>query len=135
MSPDDMSRRQAEDFLELAHTYHAMARPLLASDSLRGAIDLAYNAAELCARALLILRQAELPRTHGGLIQRCSQRIVREERLIPADVGRALNRALARQHQSPYDLHAMVTEADTRTVVQVAERLIQALTGELEGQG
>jgi uncharacterized protein (UPF0332 family)/predicted nucleotidyltransferase len=133
MSPEEMARREAEDLLELARTYHTMAHSLVGPDSARGAIDLAYNAAELCVRALLLLRQETPPKTHGGLVQLFSQRFIKQEHILSAEIGRALNRALSRRHQSRYDPHAVVTEADAQAVRQVAESLIQALEVELEG--
>jgi hypothetical protein len=60
MSEAQLKRREAEDLLELAQTYLTMAKSLLAPGSVRGAIDLAYNAAELCVRAFLLLRLKEL---------------------------------------------------------------------------
>jgi uncharacterized protein (UPF0332 family)/predicted nucleotidyltransferase len=131
MPPDEMARREAEDLLELAQSYYAMARSLLVPESVRGAIDLAYNAAELCVRALLRLRQEELPKTHGGLVQKFSQILIKQEQAIPADVGRALNRALSRRSQSRYDPHAVLTEADARAALRVADRLLQTLETEL----
>lgn len=131
MPPDEMARREAEDLLELAQSYEAMARLLLAPESFRGAIDLAYNAAELCVRALLRLRREELPKTHGGLVQKFSQLLIKQEQAIPADVGRALNRSLSRRSLSRYDPHAVLTEADARAALRVAERLVQTLEAEL----
>jgi uncharacterized protein (UPF0332 family) len=132
MSEEKLERREAEDLLELAQTYLTMAKLLLAPEGVRGAIDLAYNAAELCVRAFLLLRLKELPRTHGGLIQQFSQILIKKEKAIKPDLGRSLNRALERRNKSRYDPHAVLTEADARTVLQTAERMFQALEAELE---
>ena len=132
MPEEKVARREAEDLLELAQTYLTMARSLLAPESLRGAIDLAYNTAELCVRAFLLLRLGELPRTHRGLIQQFSQVLIKKEKTIRPDLGRSLNRALDRRNKSRYDPQAALTEADARVVLQAAERLIQALEAELE---
>ena len=134
MSEEQLASREAEDLLELAQAYFAMAKSLLAPQSFRGAIDLAYNAAELCVRAFLLLRVKELPRTHSGLIQQFSQVFIKKEKAIKPDLGRSLNRALERRNKSRYDPHAAVTEADARAVLQAAERMIQALEMELEGK-
>jgi len=127
-----IARREAEDLLELAQTYLTMARSLLIPEALRGAIDLAYNAGELCVRAFLLLRLEELPRTHSGLVQKFSELLIKKEKAIPADLGRSLNQALTRRNRSRYDPHAVLTEGDARSVLQMAERMIQALGKEME---
>jgi uncharacterized protein (UPF0332 family)/predicted nucleotidyltransferase len=132
MTEEKLGKREAEDLLELAQTYFTMAKSLLAPESVRGAIDLAYNAAELCVRAFLLLRVNALPRTHGGLIQQLSQILIKKEKTLKPDLGRSLNRALERRNKSRYDPHAVLTEADARAVLQTAERMIQALEAELE---
>ncbi|MEW6296956.1 MAG: HEPN domain-containing protein [Thermodesulfobacteriota bacterium] len=132
MPEKQRAEREAEDLLELAHTYLTMAKSLLAPESVRGAIDLAYNAAELCVRAFLLLRLEGLPRTHSGLLQQFSQLFIKKEKVIKPDLGRALNRALERRNKSRYDPHAVLTEVDARAVLQAAERMLQALEAELE---
>lgn len=46
--------------------------------NVRGIIDLAYNAAELCGKGLLILRCNDVPGTHSGLVQQFSKVFVVE---------------------------------------------------------
>lgn len=82
-------------------------------------------------RAWLRLRQEELPKTHGGLVQKFSQILIKQEQAIPADVGRALDRLLSRRSQSRYDPHAVLAEADARAALRVAEQMVQALEAEL----
>ncbi|MFQ5851040.1 MAG: HEPN domain-containing protein [Candidatus Binatia bacterium] len=132
MTEEKIARREAEDLLELAQTYLAMAKSLPAPEGLRGTIDLAYNAAELCVRAFLVLRLKELPRTHSGLVQQFSQVLIKKEKTIKPDLGRSLNRAVVRRNKSRYDPHAVFTESDARAVLQVADQMTQALEAELE---
>jgi len=36
----------------------------------RVAVDVGYNAVELCIKALILLRAGEIPRTHGGIVKK-----------------------------------------------------------------
>ncbi|MBI3326793.1 MAG: HEPN domain-containing protein [Nitrospinae bacterium] len=134
MPEEEIARREAEDLLGLAQTYLTMARSILAPEHVRGVIDLAYNAAELCVRAFLLLRVKALPRTHSGLVQQFSQIYIKKEKAISPELGRSLNRALERRNKSRYDPHATLTDADAKAVLQAAAQVIQALEGEL-GKG
>ncbi|RMF86473.1 MAG: HEPN domain-containing protein [Nitrospinota bacterium] len=129
---EETARREAEDLLGLAHTYLAMARSIGTPENVRGVIDLAYNAAELCVRAFLVLRMRKLPKTHSGLITQFSRLLIKQEHVLSADLGRALNQALDRRNKSRYDPHAVLTETDAQAVLQTAEQILQALEQELE---
>lgn len=74
----------------------ASARLLLDAGDVDGACNRAYYAMFDAARAALLLSQApveaEVARTHGGLISAFSKHLVKSGN-IPVELGRALNRA------------------------------------------
>lgn len=74
----------------------ASARLLLDTGDVEGACDRAYYAMFNAARAALLASgapvQADIGRTHGGLISAFSQHLVKTG-LVSVDLGKALNKA------------------------------------------
>jgi len=66
MDAEEMKRTMAEDLARLAEEYLESAREVLERGRLRLAIDAGYNAAELAAKALILLKQDNMPGSHGG---------------------------------------------------------------------
>lgn len=130
---EEMVRREeATDLLNLARTYLEMARSfemLLAN--VRGIIDLAYNAAELCSKGLLVLHCGDVPRTHSGLVQQFSKVFVVEEKLVAPRIGRALRLGLELRNKARYDPHARLTESEAIEVTRLAEETVGVLEKEL----
>jgi uncharacterized protein (UPF0332 family) len=124
-------RREVEDVLGLAKNYLQMARLLSGPDNVRGAIDLAYNAAELCARGLLMLRSDRIPKTHSGILRQLSNILIKSESRIAPDVGRMLNKSLRRRSEARYDPHAVLPEDDAQQIIFLAEEMIRTLEAEL----
>jgi uncharacterized protein (UPF0332 family) len=124
-------RREVEDVLELAKNYLRMAKSLSGPDNVRGAIDLAYNAAELCARGLLMLRLDSIPKTHSGILRELGDVFIKSEGLLSPDVGRMLNKFLHRRSEARYDQHVVIPEDDARQIILLAEKMIQTLETEL----
>lgn len=126
-----MHRQEALDLLDLAQGYLEMARALKGKrEYLRGVVDMAYNAAELSAQGLLLLREGEWPKTHSGVVQRFSRVIVNEP-IVESGVGRAFRQALDWRNRARYDPHATLTEADADDVIAVAEQLANLLQREV----
>jgi uncharacterized protein (UPF0332 family) len=124
-------KREVEDVLELAKNYLRMARSLSGPDDVRGAIDLAYNAAELCARGLLMLREDSIPKTHSGILRQLGKILIKSESRIAPDVGRMLNKFLHRRSEARYDPHVVLPGNDAQQIILLAERMIQSLEMEL----
>ncbi|MBI4769763.1 MAG: HEPN domain-containing protein [Chloroflexi bacterium] len=85
----------ALDYIETAEITHAAGK-------IRGVIDIAYNAAELVAKAFLALEMEHIPGRHGQVIGRFSEIFILKKQLVPAEIGRRLNILLDRRHKSRY---------------------------------
>lgn len=94
-------------------------------------IDLAYNSAELCAKAFILLEGQDIPKTHGGIINRFSELLVKTGK-VDVDIGRLLNRALDKRNKAQYDSHAAIFDEDARAVVELSDRIIELLEGKVE---
>ena len=106
-----------------------MAEHLDLPQHIRGIVDLAYNSAELCAKAWLLLVGAEVPRTHGGIVVRFSEQVVRPGK-VPAELGRRLNRLLERRHRARYDPQATLLPHEAQEALELCGELIRSLEGE-----
>ena len=85
----------ARDLLEKARRAAVSARMLKEAGDADGACNRGYYAMFDAARAALLAvgsSDAELPRTHSGLITAFSLQLVKTGR-VPVELGRALNRA------------------------------------------
>jgi uncharacterized protein (UPF0332 family)/predicted nucleotidyltransferase len=122
MAEPDLSRAEARGFLNLAQIYREGAERALATGDPRIAVDLAYNAAELCVKGLLVLRGESIPRTHAGVITRFGELFVRQG-LISETVGRDLHLGLERRNKARYDWHAEISERDATGSIAVARVL------------
>jgi uncharacterized protein (UPF0332 family) len=126
MAESDLSRAEARGHLTLAQIYREGAERAAATGDFRIAVDLAYNAAELCVKGLLLLAGEAIPRTHAGVITRFGELYVRPGR-IPETLGRDLHLGLERRNKARYDWHAEISERDAARSVAVARELGQHL--------
>ncbi|MCX7793531.1 MAG: nucleotidyltransferase domain-containing protein [Thermodesulfovibrionales bacterium] len=67
MNESELKRSVIEGLLGLAEEYLKGAEEIANSGHLRIAIDAGYNAAELAVKALILLKQDDLPGSHGGI--------------------------------------------------------------------
>jgi len=126
----DLSRAEARGLLNLAQTYSDAAEKAMAVGDFRIAVDLAYNAAELCIKGLLRLSGEAIPRTHGGIITRFSELYVRSGHISEV-LGRDLHLGLEQRNKARYDWHAEIGERDAARSVAVARNLAQYLQAKL----
>ena len=125
--PDEEIRlAEANDYLVLASEYLKQSRFNLEPGNYRLVIDGSYNAAELCAKGLLVLKGKEVPKRHGSIVQAFSNICVKSGEL-PREIGRALRQGLELRNRARYKLHAAITEGEARAAIDLAEKLIQAL--------
>jgi len=89
MEGEEMLRREAEGYLDLAETYFESFKMLKRANMYRVAVDVGYNAVELCIKALILLRAGEIPRTHGGMVKKFVDIMKTGE--IPSEIGRKLH--------------------------------------------
>ena len=126
MDEDELRNREVEGYLALAEEYLEVAKSSLAEERYRVAVDTAYNAAESCARGLLLLKLPELPRSHRGLLAKFSEFYVRNG-VLPGRFGRALNLMLELRSRARYDANALMSKGEAQDAVELAEALMEAL--------
>ena len=126
MDESTLKREEAKGYLALAEEYRRGAENSLRSGDYRLCVDAAYNACELCAKGLLLFKLAKLPATHSGVVLKFGEFFVKEGAL-PRELGRELNRALWLRNRACYDPHVEVTEEDGRRMLELADKLIEAL--------
>jgi len=131
MDEEKLRREESRGYLELAREYQRSAQNSLDSGDYRLAVDGAYNAAELCAKGLLILKMEDLPTSHGGIVGKLGEFYVRTG-ILPKEIGRQLNRGLWLRAQARYDYHARIDEDEVKMMLNLAAELIAFLSRELE---
>lgn len=127
MDTREMKRMMAEDLARLAEEYLESAREVLERGRIRLAIDAAYNAAELAAKALILLKQDDIPGTHGGIVSLFGALYAKTGEADP-ELGRRLNRALEVRNEARYRPGARLTEEDAEEVIRLAEAFLALLT-------
>ena len=77
----------------------------------------------MAAKALILLKQDDLPGSHGGVVSRFGQLYIKTA-LIEKEVGRGLNLTLKLRNEARYRPDALFTEQNARFVLDLAEKLI-----------
>jgi len=111
----------------LAADYLRVARYVYKNGDYREAADLAYNAAETAVKGLLLLELEELPRTHGGLVNRFGDLYARTGK-APAQMGRDLHLVLEIRARARYVEDTAINQSDAKEVITLAESLLEQLT-------
>jgi uncharacterized protein (UPF0332 family)/predicted nucleotidyltransferase len=130
MGEEELKKRELEGYLSLAQEYLEVAESSLAEERYRVAVDTAYNAAESCARGLLLLRLPELPRSHRGLITKFSEQYTKDGPL-PKKLGRTLNTILGLRGKARYDANSPMGKEEAQDAIELARTLMQALESKL----
>lgn len=130
MPQEELAKQAAHHALDLARDYLELAEYDLKGGYYRGAADAGYNAAELCARGLLLLKLEQVPKTHGGIVRKLGELYVKPA-LIAKEIGRDLNRALQIRNDARYDLHADIDAEKAKKVMAAAEKLVGILESQL----
>lgn len=130
MEEEEIRRAEARGYLEVAVHYLTAAKRNRAVGDFRVTMDLAYNAAELCAKGFLIFKLEELPSSHRGIVNRFSELYVRDGPL-PGEWGRGLNSGLSVRNQARYEPHVSLGEKEAQELIDLAEALIGALENRL----
>ena len=115
-----------KDIRDLAEEYFESAEEILARNRIRLAIDAAYNAAELAVKGLILLKQDDLPGSHGGVVGLFGQLYVKTNE-IEKEVGRSLNTALKLRNEARYKPNALLTKENAQDVLTLAKRLIKII--------
>ena len=131
MDEAQIRREESRGYRDLAMEYLEGATDSLKSGHTRIAVDAAYNAAELCAKGLLLLKMDKLPTSHGGVVIKFSEIFIKEG-LVERNIGRAMNKALALRNKSRYDRHALIGSTEAKDVLKLTEDMIRILDKTLE---
>ncbi len=129
MEKGELKRLEVEGLYELGREYLEGARELLASGRHRLAVDAAYNAAELAAKGLILLRADRVAQTHGGVVGQLGELYIQSGEL-PAELGRRLHRMLRYRNLARYEHSATLGTTEAEQAIALAEELL----GYLEGQ-
>lgn len=119
----ELKRRESESLQDLAEVYLGGAERALAAGDFRVAIDAAYNAAELCAKSLLLIKLDDLPGSHGGVVGKFGELYVKPG-LLPDALGRRLNRGLEARARARYDYAAQITTEMAQEVINLAQEML-----------
>jgi uncharacterized protein (UPF0332 family)/predicted nucleotidyltransferase len=130
MKEEDISRKEAQNYLDLAKDYLGQAQNSISRNDLRLGVDGAYNACELAIKGLLLLSLGEIPKTRCGIVQKFGEIYVKEGPL-PKETGREIRLGLDLRNRARYDSLARIMSADASKLAVLASFLINALDGEL----
>lgn len=126
MSEEERSKGEARNHLSLAAEYLRQSRSNLELQNYRLLTDGAYNAAELAAKGLLLLKGKEIPKTHGAIVQLFAQEWVKSGD-VSRELGRRFNKILETRNRARYDLHAEIGRNLAEETLQVAEAIVREL--------
>ena len=98
------------------------AKVALKAKSFRLAVDAAYNAAELCAKGLLLFELEELPSSHGGIVGEFGRLYVKRGK-APKALWRRLNRGLETRNKARYDFNAEINREKAKELIKLAEEM------------
>jgi uncharacterized protein (UPF0332 family)/predicted nucleotidyltransferase len=132
MDEKQIKKAAVNSILGLCEEYLESAREVLDSNRIRLAIDAGYNAAELAVKGLILLKQDDLPGSHGGIVSLFGQLYVKTE-LADKTVGRNLNRSLKLRNEARYRPDAVFSEKDARFVLDLAEKLMDLARDRSQG--
>ncbi|MHA1145097.1 MAG: HEPN domain-containing protein, partial [Candidatus Helarchaeota archaeon] len=93
----------------------------------RATIDLGYNSIELAVKGLLLKEKDDLPGSHGGLIAKFGELFVLTNK-IPNEIGKKINQALASRNKARYDPEVVITENDSKFILDLRDELEQYLS-------
>ena len=126
MPPEEMKKAAAGDLAALAREYLQAAEAALAGGHPRLAADGGYNAAELAVKGLILLKEDDLPGSHGGIVQRFGLLYVQAGE-VDRELGRQLNSALRIRNAARYRYDATIRPQDAEDVLALGRRLVEHL--------
>lgn len=125
---EKLQKMKAKESLKLAKQYLDIAQFRGKEEKyLRGVIDSAYNAAELCVKGLLAFKIRPLPSTHGGLVLKFGEFYIKDGPLRK-EFGRLLNKSLRWRNIARYEPDEKITK---REITKENAKLVIKLTKEL----
>jgi uncharacterized protein (UPF0332 family) len=126
----ELKLKEAKGKLKLAKKNLKVAHSLLEDNNIRVCTDISYNVAELCARALILLKIDIIPSRHGGIVRKFGEFYVKDGPL-DKEIGRKMNKGLEYRGDARYKYEANITKTHAVHNLNLAEKLIAFLEKEL----
>ena len=123
MRKEELKTIALNDLRNLADEYYESAKEVLSRKRIRLAIDAAYNAAELSAKGLILLKQDDIPGSHGGIVSVFGKLYIATNE-IDKEIGQNLNRALKLKNEARYKPNALLTEENAREILNLTKELL-----------
>jgi predicted nucleotidyltransferase/uncharacterized protein (UPF0332 family) len=133
MAADALKRKEIETLYGLAGKYLRVAKTVAQSEDeghWRAAIDIGYNAVELCAKAFLRDVMETLPKTHDGIQQMFSDKYIKTG-AFPHDFAHDLGLSLNFRHSARYDGNAAIRKEMVEHVLRVGDQMLARLVEQL----
>jgi len=130
MEKEKIKMAMMKSIKELAEEYYESACEVLETNRIRLAVDAAYNAAELAAKVLILMKQDDLPGSHGGIVSQFGQLFVKTKEL-DKDLGRGLNTSLKLKNMARYRPDAVLAHDEAKDILNLANRLIEIVSEKL----
>lgn len=131
MEKIQIKKEAVRNLVELAEEYLESADEILARNRYRVAIDAAYNAAELSVKGLILLKQDDLPGSHGGIVNQFGRLYVNSGE-VSKDKGKALNKCLKLRNEARYKSNAILTRENAEEVIELAGTYIDMAREKVE---
>ncbi len=116
---EELRNAEARAYLDLATEYLEGAKRSHEANDFRISIDAAYNAVELCAKGLLLLKGLSIPRSHGGVVGEFGKEYIKTG-VLPDKIGRRFHDALEVRNKARYDVHTRITKETAGEVLDLA---------------
>ncbi|MFQ6016529.1 MAG: HEPN domain-containing protein [Anaerolineae bacterium] len=126
MSEKALVSKAMENYYLLAKEYLESAKESRKGERLRLAIDGAYNAAELCAKAFLLGKVEKMPSKHGSVIRLFSDLYIKTD-VFPLRVGRQLNRTFDWRNKARYEYEVEITAQMVEDTISLAQEMLGLL--------
>ncbi len=130
MPEEKLRRAENRELLGLAQVYLESAQFAMDGKQWRAAADLAYNAAELCIKALLNLKLEQIPSSHGGLVDKFGELYIKDGPLS-REFGRRVRQGLEIRSHARYRPSAEITSDKVKHNVLLAQELVTYLQEKL----
>ncbi len=132
MDETEIRHQEAVRLRNKAERHLTQAQRTLTQGNFELAIVGAYTAAELTAKALIMLKpNVELPSTHGGMIRMLSREYIQTGE-APESWGHMLSEKLELRSRALYDTLIEMTADDAQSVIDLAQEMMGFLEAKLK---
>jgi len=122
MNSQELKINEADGYLQLSKYYLETAEETLKLERFRASVDHGYNAAELCMKGLLLFELEDLPTSHGGIVNRFGDLLVKTG-VVGKDIAKAINAGLQKRNDARYKFASEVLKEDAHSIMDAAGKL------------